>query len=133
MDSIYYHFAILTLLWPLLAMEQVGPQLSPRHICYEAADAIQQLVKTFSQLYTLRRIPAFASHILSTACIALITMARSHTGPRRASALELDATAICESLPSGISNAIASLTEIAASQRGAQRDLIRVQYLVHVI
>lgn len=128
----YYQFAVLTLFWPLMAIERVGTHLSPRHLCSEAANSIQKLIQTFSRLYTLRRVPAFASHILTTACIALITMARSDAGPNHKAFLSADMALVPENFPICISHAMTSLAEIAVSQRGAHRDLIRVQYMVHV-
>jgi hypothetical protein len=52
-----YHFAIIHLFNPFLDLQLVGTKLSPVHICHQAADAIQSLLKSYSQLHTLDRTP----------------------------------------------------------------------------
>ena len=126
----YFQFSILTLLWPVVDVDNDTFDLAPRRICWEAAIAIEELAMTFAQLYTLRRMPAFASHILTTACVALISMTRSNAEKPTAPA-PATTSSILERLPLAISNAVESLAEIAMSQKGAQRELAKVQYLIH--
>lgn len=128
--SMYFQFAMLTLLWPVVDVDNDVFATTPRHLCWEAATAIQQLTKTFSQLYTLRRLPTFASYILSTACTALITMTRSGADDSAAS-VPLATVAKLEDFPIVVGQAVENLAEIAKTQRGAQLDLASVQQLIN--
>lgn len=66
----YYHTAILLLFRPFVKLEIIGSGVSPRDICLQAADAISTLVKSYSELYTLRRTPSFVPFFVLTACLA---------------------------------------------------------------
>lgn len=125
----YYHFAILTLFWPVVGIDDAGLGLSTRSLCAEAAKSIQELVQAFSRLYTLRRAPAFASHILMTACTALITLARDTAFPI-STFTSKPSGLIPESFSMAISHAIGSLAEMAIFHKGAQQELMTVQQLV---
>ncbi|KAM3540279.1 hypothetical protein ARSEF1564_006798 [Beauveria bassiana] len=65
----YYHFAILLLFRPLIKLRIIGSKVSPRDVCSQAADAIQNLLKSYSQLYTLRRTPTFVPYFVLTSTI----------------------------------------------------------------
>ncbi|KAH7109367.1 fungal-specific transcription factor domain-containing protein [Dactylonectria macrodidyma] len=65
----YYHFAILLLFRPLIKLRIIGSKVLPRDVCLQAADAIQGLLKSYSQLYTLRRTPSFVPHFVLTSAI----------------------------------------------------------------
>lgn len=62
----YYHFAILLLFRPLINLKILGSTVMPRDVCSQAADAIQGLMRSYSQLYTLRRTPTFMPYFLLT-------------------------------------------------------------------
>ena len=53
----YYHFAILLLFRPLVKLRIIGSYVIPRDVCVQAADAIQGPLRSYAQLYTLKRTP----------------------------------------------------------------------------
>ncbi len=65
----YYHFAILLLFSPFIKVRFVGSSISPNEVCLQAADAIMSLVRSYRQLYSLRRAPCFVPHIVLAAGI----------------------------------------------------------------
>jgi len=65
----YYHFAILLLFRPLIKLRIIGSSISPRDVCSQAADAISGLLRSYSQLYTLRRTPSFVPYFVLTSSI----------------------------------------------------------------
>ncbi|KXJ89506.1 fungal-specific transcription factor domain-domain-containing protein [Microdochium bolleyi] len=65
----YYHFAILLLFRPLIKLRIIGSSILPRDVCSQAADAIQGLLRSYAQLYTLRRTPSFVPYFLLTSSI----------------------------------------------------------------
>lgn len=65
----YYHFAILLLFRPLIKLRIIGSGILPRDVCSQAADAIQGLLHSYSQLYTLRRTPSFVPYFVLTSSI----------------------------------------------------------------
>ncbi|KAH6949627.1 hypothetical protein DER45DRAFT_588450 [Fusarium avenaceum] len=72
----YYHFAILLLFWPLIKLRIIGSQVSPRVVCLEAVNAIQDLLTSYSRLYTLKRAPSFMPcFALTSSIMQLIIMA----------------------------------------------------------
>jgi hypothetical protein len=76
----YYHFAILLLFRPLIKLRIIGSSILPRDVCSQAADAIQGLLRSYSQLYTLRRTPSFVPYfVLTTAIMHLAVGAHNPT------------------------------------------------------
>lgn len=73
--SMYYHFAILLLFRPLIKLRILGSKVLPRDVCAQAADAIQGLLKSYSQLYTLRRTPSFVPYFVLTSSIMHLAIA----------------------------------------------------------
>jgi hypothetical protein len=73
----YYHFAILLLFRPLIKLRIVGSSILPRDVCSQAADAIQGLLRSYSQLYTLRRTPSFVPYFLLTSSIMHLAVGAS--------------------------------------------------------
>lgn len=73
----YYHFAILLLFRPLIKLKIIGSNVSPREVCTQAADAIQGLVHSYSQLYTLRHTPSFVPYFVLTSSIMHLAIAAS--------------------------------------------------------
>jgi len=65
----YYHFAILLLFGPFIKVRFIGSSISPKEICVQAADAVMSLVRSYRQLYSLRRTPCFVPHIVLAASI----------------------------------------------------------------
>jgi len=64
----YYHFAILLLFRPFVQLYFINSRISPRDVCSQAADAIITLVRSYDQLYTLKRIPSFVPCVVLTSC-----------------------------------------------------------------
>ncbi|KAK8037980.1 fungal-specific transcription factor domain-containing protein [Apiospora phragmitis] len=60
---IYYHCVILLLFRPFIRLRIDKSSVLPRDICTEAADAIRGLLRSYSQLYTLRRTPSFLPYL----------------------------------------------------------------------
>jgi hypothetical protein len=78
----YYHFAILMLFRPFIKLEIVGSGVLPRDVCAQAADAIMALIKSYAQLYTLRRTPSFVPYIVLTSSITqLVVFGTGRGGP----------------------------------------------------
>lgn len=67
--SMYYHFAILLLFRPLIKLRIIGSSICPRDVCSQAADAICGLLRSYAQLYTLRRTPSFVPYFVLTSSI----------------------------------------------------------------
>jgi hypothetical protein len=65
----YYHFAILLLFRPFLKLRMIGSHILPRDVCSQAADAIQNLTRSYDRLYTLRRTPSFVPYFVLTSAI----------------------------------------------------------------
>lgn len=77
----YYHFAILLLFRPLIKLRIIGSKVLPRDVCSQAADAIQGLLRSHSQLYTLRRTPSFVPYFVLTSSIMHLAIGASTTKP----------------------------------------------------
>ena len=71
----YYHFAILLLFRPLIKLRIIGSSITPRDVCSQAADAITGLLRSYSQLYTLRRTPSFVPYFVLTSSIMHLSIA----------------------------------------------------------
>jgi hypothetical protein len=77
----YYHFAILLLFRPLIKLRIIGSCVSPRDVCSQAADAISGLLRSYSQLYTLRRTPSFVPYFVLTSSIMHLAIGATSPGP----------------------------------------------------
>ncbi len=73
----YYHFAILLMFRPLIKLRIIGSAIRPRDVCAQAADAIQGLLRSYSQLYTLRRTPSFVPYFVLTSSIMHLAIGAS--------------------------------------------------------
>jgi hypothetical protein len=128
----YYHFAILLLFRPLIKLRIIGSKITPKDVCYQAADAIQGLSRSYSQLYTLRRTPSFVPYfVLTSAIMHLAIGAVSTNATPSASASEVMEKAakldprVSESLTQGI----ADLAEMAPCHHFAEQALNILRYL----
>jgi len=65
----YYHYAILLLFAPFIKVRFTGSSISPNEVCVQAADAIMSLVRSYRQIYSLRRTPCFVPYIVLAASI----------------------------------------------------------------
>lgn len=71
-SSMYYHFAILLLFRPFWNLEIFESTTLPRTVCNEAAQSIFVLIRSYKDLYTLRRTPSFVPYIILTASLAYV-------------------------------------------------------------
>jgi hypothetical protein len=84
LPSMHYHFAILLLFRPFIKLDIVGSGVAPRDVCAQASDAISALVKSYTQLYTLRRTPSFVPYfVLNSSITHLVTLGNSRPGPEQ--------------------------------------------------
>ncbi|TAQ84972.1 hypothetical protein B7494_g6707 [Chlorociboria aeruginascens] len=81
-SHMYYHFAILLLFRPFIKLELVGSGVSPRDVCKQTADAISTLVKSYSELYSLKRTPSFVPYfVLASGINHLVVHGNTSSGP----------------------------------------------------
>lgn len=144
----YYHFAILLLFRPLIKLRIIGSSISPRDVCTQAADAIQGLLRSYSQLYTLRRTPSFVPYFVLTSSIMHLAIAASREaqpsedqtvgkagGPTAHTALDhqdgTDGAAVRADprVVASINQGIADLTEMAPCHHFAEQALNILRYL----
>ncbi|CAM1501537.1 Fc.00g035210.m01.CDS01 [Cosmosporella sp. VM-42] len=128
----YYHFAILLLFRPLIKLRILGSKVLPRDVCSQAADAIQGLLRSYSQLYTLRRTPSFVPYfVLTSAIMHLAIGAANVQSPPNTSASEDMETAakIDPHVTEAITQGIADLTEMAPCHHFAEQALNILRYL----
>lgn len=78
----YYYFATLLLFRPLIKLRIKNSHVVPRDVCLHAATAIQNLSKSYSQLYTLQRTPSFVPYFVLTAAIMHLAIAAVGTPPQ---------------------------------------------------
>lgn len=128
----YYHFAILLLFRPLIKLRVIGSEVLPRDVCSQAADAIQGLLKSYSQLYTLQRTPSFVPYFILTSAIMHLAI--------RASGAEADGTksergksdvAVARDLriSGALKQGIADLTQMAPCHHFAEQALNILRYM----
>lgn len=129
----YYHFAILLLFRPLIKLRIIGSTVSPREVCTQAADAIQGLLHSYSQLYTLRRTPSFVPYFVLTSSIMHLAIAASAasiqpnadgTPPQKANTAKLG-----DKVTKSINQGIEDLTEMAPCHHFAEQALNILRYL----
>ncbi|KAF7549411.1 hypothetical protein G7Z17_g6398 [Cylindrodendrum hubeiense] len=128
----YYHFAILLLFRPLIKLRIIGSKVSPRDVCSQAADAIQGLLKSYSQLYTLRRTPSFVPYFVLTSAIMHLAIGAANiesssdvsTPDRMEAAAKFD-----PHVKEAIRQGIADLTEMAPCHHFAEQALNILRYL----
>ena len=79
-SSMYYHVAILLLLRPLIRYRYLQSVVSPRDICTQAAENITSLLRSYRQLYSLRRTPSFVPYIVLNASVMHLVNSHSPLG-----------------------------------------------------
>lgn len=75
----YYHFATLLLFRPFIKLRLKNSDFLPRDICIGAANAIQGLARSYSDMYTLQRTPSFVPYFVLTSSIMHLAIAASGT------------------------------------------------------
>lgn len=131
--SMYYHFAILLLFRPLIKLRIIGSKILPKDVCSQAADAIQGLLTSYSQLYTLRRTPSFVPYFVLTASIMHLAIAASaavDVNPGKVTPADIKKAVKVDSRVSEVlKRGIADLTEMAPCHHFAEQALNILRYL----
>jgi hypothetical protein len=110
----YYHFAILLLFRPFLYLRFTNSRVSPRDVCSQAADAILTLVRSYDQLYTLKRTPSFVPYIVlasSTVHLVRATNSSSALSSFRQGANDLKDMCVCHGFAKRALNILRFLAE----------------------
>lgn len=130
--SMYYHFAILLLFRPLIKLKIIGSKVLPRDVCSQAADAIQGLLRSHSQLYTLRRTPSFVPYFVLTSSIMHLAIGASAQSSQKEDVMEPSDEAK-ESLSSHVAQSIKQgvedLKEMTPCHHFAEQALNILRYL----
>lgn len=127
----YYHFAILLLFRPLIRLRIIGSKILPRDVCLQAADAIQGLLTSYSQLYTLQRTPSFVPYFVLTSAIMHLAIGASAEleGSPRGRGKTGQAAMGDSRIPEALRQGIADLTQMAPCHHFAEQALNILRYL----
>lgn len=137
----YYHFAILLLFRPLIKLRIIGSSISPRDVCSQAADAICGLLRSYSQLYTLRRTPSFVPYFVLTSSIMHLAIGATNSArPQSTTGTDSAQHGQSAQAPPGapkldpraaeaLSRGIEDLTEMAPCHHFAEQALNILRYL----
>lgn len=121
----YYHFAMLLLFRPLITYRIVGSEVMPQDVCSQAADAIQALLASYAQLYTLKRTPSFVPYFVLTS--TTMKLAVGAAAMRRSTLSK--AVEIHKELTEALHRAVDYLGEMVACHQFAAQALSIVRYL----
>ncbi|OAQ59285.1 fungal specific transcription factor domain-containing protein [Purpureocillium lilacinum] len=121
----YYHFAMLLLFRPLISYRIIGSGVAPQDVCSQAADAIQALLASYAQLYTLKRTASFVPYFVLTATVMKLDIG---TAAMR-TATPGEAAEIHNEVVETLERAIIHLQEMVACHRFAAQALSIVLYL----
>lgn len=133
----YYHFAILLLFRPLIKLRIIGSSISPRDVCSQAADAITGLLRSYAQLYTLRRTPSFVPYFVLTSSIMHLALAAVNSSSHQADSggsAQVDGSQGSSSkldphVVEAIGRGIADLTEMAPCHHFAEQALNILKFM----
>ncbi|SPQ19178.1 58716754-bab3-402c-a9b1-468d22b5aba9 [Thermothielavioides terrestris] len=133
----YYHFAILLLFRPLIKLRIIGSSISPRDVCWQAADAITGLLRSYSQLYTLRRTPSFVPYFVLTSSIMHLAIAATDVSKQTAQSMKTArggepsraAPKLDRRVTDALARGIADLTEMAPCHHFAEQALNILRFL----
>ncbi|KAL6900102.1 fungal-specific transcription factor domain-containing protein [Trichoderma evansii] len=128
----YYHFAILLLFRPLIKLRIIGSKVSPRDVCSQAADAIQGLLTSYSQLYTLKRTPSFVPYFVLTSAIMHLAIGATGIDDEEAETSEekmKKAAKVDPRVTDALNQGIADLTEMAPCHHFAEQALNILRFL----
>ncbi|KHN94392.1 uncharacterized protein MAM_07708 [Metarhizium album ARSEF 1941] len=129
----YYHFAILLIFRPLIKLRIIGSKILPKDVCSQAADAIQGLLTSYSQLYTLRRTPSFVPYFVLTASIMHLAIGASgalDVNPGKVTPEDIKkAVKVDSRVSEALKKGIADLTEMAPCHHFAEQALNILRYL----
>lgn len=124
----YYHFAILLLFRPLIKLRITGSKVTPRDVCLQAAEAISSLLKSYSQLYTLRRTPSFVPYFVLTSAIMHLALGASNPD-QPGTMTDAEAAQSNPRVSAALRQGIADLTEMAPCHNFAEQALNILRYL----
>jgi len=121
----YYHFAMLLLFRPLITYRIIGSEVTPQDVCSQAADAIQALLASYAQLYTLKRTPSFVPYFVLTSttmklAVGAVAMRRANPGK---------AAEIHKEVSQALNATISHLTDMVACHQFAAQALSIVRHL----
>lgn len=125
-SHMYYQFATLLLFRPFMAYSISGSSLSPRDICFEAANAISALLQSYGQLYTLRRTPCFVPLFILTSSVLHLSIPPTLSLPL---SLSQSQQLLASQVTEAIRQTITDLATIAPCHRSAKR----AHYLISVL
>jgi hypothetical protein len=133
----YYHFAILLLFRPLIKLRIIGSSISPRDVCSQAADAITGLLRSYAQLYTLRRTPSFVPYFVLTSSIMHLAIAAAGASSQSSKSGDIAQSgqgargpaALAPHVIDALSRGIADLTEMAPCHHFAEQALNILTFL----
>lgn len=83
--SLYYHTSVLNLFRPLLKWLVKNSEVCPREVCISSANQISTIVKSYYDLYGLRRNCILITHTLLSACTIHLVDLPSETAARHIS------------------------------------------------
>ena len=126
----YYHFAILLLFRPLINLRIVGSKISPREVCWQAAEAITRLLASYSQLYTLRFTPTFVPYFVLTGTIMQLAVGATRVdGTTMTTDRMRQAATTDPQVYKALCQGIADLTEMVPCHHFAEQALNILRYL----
>lgn len=127
----YYHFAILLLFRPLINLRIIGSKVSPLDVCWQAAEAIQRLLTSYSQLYTLRLTPTFVPYFVLTGTIMQLAVGASRVEGGSVTTTEQMRQAVTADpqVSKALCQGIADLTEMVPCHHFAEQALSILRYL----
>lgn len=64
---------------PFVRLRIIASDISPRHICTQAANTISTIMRSYSNLYTLQRTPAFVPYIVLSSSIFHLAIVHDDT------------------------------------------------------
>ena len=125
----YYHSAVMLLFRPFIRLSIPRSAISPREVCFEAANAITSLLGSYNRLYSLRRTPSFVPHLILTSSIMHLSV---NTGPSlRYGGLgsQLQSMRVDSQASKAINQCIIYLTDMARCSLSAAGSLHLIQIL----
>ncbi|KAL5585841.1 hypothetical protein FOVSG1_013533 [Fusarium oxysporum f. sp. vasinfectum] len=121
----YYHFATLLLFSPFVKLRIIGSNVSPRDVCLQAANAIQDFLTSYSRLYTLKWAPSFVPYFALASSIMHLALTAGTVQINK-----LDTTVRADPhLSEAVKQGIARLSEMTSCHDIAEQGLHLLRYL----
>lgn len=122
----YYHFATMLLFRPFTRLRIINSHISPRDICLHAIISIHRLLRSYSQLYTLRRVPSFVPYFVLFAGVTQLAVSPS------SDETVSDAASVGSQASDAVIQCIADLDEMASLHPFAKTASNILRYLVYL-